>query len=280
MKCTTGATPLYSGNDETSEYWLLLAARLRTGPSRRRGCTALCVSKDLKTWQVRDPFYAPGLYYTHECPDLFKMGDWWYLLFSEFSERLVTRYRMARSLSGPWVTPDDDQFDGRAFYAAKTASDGQHRYLFGWNPTREGEKDYGAWHWGGNLVVHEVNQQADGTLTVRVPESVDAAFQLAQPMRVQPGFGKCTEIDQGVVLDASGSFACATCGSMPERCKVEATLTLIDPTRAGGIMLRVSDDMDKAYISNWNRLATGWFLTCGHARVICPICRNWSALFT
>jgi beta-fructofuranosidase len=239
--------PFVFWNEEAGEYWMLLAARLKTGPSRRRGCTALCASKDLKTWQVRDPLYAPGLYYTHECPDLFKMGDWWYLVFSEFSERLVTRYRMARSLSGPWLTPDDDQFDGRAFYAAKTASDGRQRYIFGWNPTREGEKDYGMWHWGGNLAVHEVIQRSDGTLRVQIPSSVDEAFTHAQPVKLQTSLGKYSEIDQGLVLSAPGTFAAAAYGNMPERCKIEATLSFIEPTRAGGIMLRASDDLEKAY---------------------------------
>ena len=81
-----------------------------------------------------------ALYFTHECPDLFKMGDWWYLLFSEFTDLVRTRYRMSRSLSGPWIIPERDDFDGHAFYAAKTASDGNKRFIFGWNPTREGEK--------------------------------------------------------------------------------------------------------------------------------------------
>ena len=124
---------------------MLLAARLTNGPSRRRGCTALCTSKDLVTWEVRQPLYSPGLYYTHECPDMFQIGDWWYLIFSEFSEACLTRYRMSRSPSGPWITPPVDSFDGRAFYAAKTASDNKgHRFLFGWNPTRLGETDQGA----------------------------------------------------------------------------------------------------------------------------------------
>jgi beta-fructofuranosidase len=41
--------PFVFWNEEAGEYWMLLAARLKTGPSRRRGCTALCASKDLKT---------------------------------------------------------------------------------------------------------------------------------------------------------------------------------------------------------------------------------------
>ena len=95
--------PFVFWNEAAGEFWMLLAARLKAGPSRRRGCTGLCTSKDLVTWEVKRPFYAPDLYFTHECPDLFMMGDWWYLLFSEFSDSCVTRYRMARSLSGPWL---------------------------------------------------------------------------------------------------------------------------------------------------------------------------------
>ena len=97
--------PFVFWNDEAREYWMLLAARLKSGPSRRRGCTALCASKDLVKWEVREPFWTPGLYYTHECPDLFRMGDWWYLVFSEFTDLVRTRYRMSKSLSGPWLTP-------------------------------------------------------------------------------------------------------------------------------------------------------------------------------
>lgn len=67
--------PFVFWNQEAAEYWMLLAARLKTGPSRRRGCIALCASKDLSNWEIREPFWAPGLYITHECPDLFKIGE-------------------------------------------------------------------------------------------------------------------------------------------------------------------------------------------------------------
>ena len=90
-------------NEESQQYWMLLAARLRRGPNRQRGCTALCASKDLKSWEVRDPLWAPDLYVTHECPDLFRMGEWWYLIFSEFSDAQLTRYRMSRThTKGDW----------------------------------------------------------------------------------------------------------------------------------------------------------------------------------
>jgi len=246
----------------TNEYGMLLAARLKTGPSRRRGCTALCTSKDLKTWTVRDSFWTPGLYFTHECPDLFQMGEWWYLVFSEFSERCVTRYRMSRSPAGPWLTPPDDTFDGRAYYAAKTASDGTpsdgtRRFVFGWNPTRIGEKDDGAWQWGGNLVVHELVQHADGTLAVQVPDSVDAIYSQRTPVSFTPALGDCTVDASSAHLNATGTatagtatagaFACATAGSMPERFKIEATLSFSEGTQSFGVMLRADDALEAAY---------------------------------
>ena len=139
--------PFVFWDEEAREYRMLVAARLKTGPSHRRGCTALCTSKDLKHWEVREPLWAPGLYTVHECPDLFRMGDWWYLVFSEGSEQTATHYRMSRSLSGPWLAPVHDTFDCRSFYAAKTSSDGNRRYLFGWDATREGQKDDQRWRW-------------------------------------------------------------------------------------------------------------------------------------
>jgi beta-fructofuranosidase len=157
-------------NEEAGEFWMLVCARLKTGPARRRGCTALCTSKDLQHWQVQSkPYYAPGLYNDHDCADLFSIGDWWYLFFSEYSEQVSTRYRMARSLAGPWLTPAIDTCDGRALYAGKTAGDGANRYLFGWIPTRQGSRDYRPWQFGGALVVHKLWQKADGTLAVRPP---------------------------------------------------------------------------------------------------------------
>jgi len=52
---------------------------------------------------------------------------------------------------------------------ARSAADHNHRYLFGWVPTKQGDTDLGAWQWGGTLVVHEVYQRLDRSLGVRIP---------------------------------------------------------------------------------------------------------------
>lgn len=262
--------PFVFWNDEAKQYWMLVVAQLKTGPPRRRGCTALCTSTDLTKWEVREPFWAPGLYVDHECPDLFRTGDWWYLVFSEYSEQHRTHYRMSRSLKGPWLVPENDSFDGRAYYAAKTASDGQRRFAFGWNPTRYDKVDYlrwnldagftpckpypddrmigpSGWDWGGNLVVHELIQEVDGSLSVKVPDSVNAAFGKGLPSQFRTGTGTVNLLPDGVQLHAPGEFACSTAGVMPSRCKIEATVLFGDNTQGCGLMLRVSEDLDSAY---------------------------------
>lgn len=123
----------------------------------------------------------------HEMPDLFRMGDdRWYLLTTEYSDRSKTVYRSSESLAGPWTSPVDDAFDGRAYYAARSAADHNHRYLFGWVPTKQGDTDLGAWQWGGTLVVHEVYQRLDRSLGVRIPGTVRAALPTAAPTMTEP----------------------------------------------------------------------------------------------
>lgn len=151
--------PFVFWNEEEGQYWMLIAA-LTKGPTNRKGCTGLLSSKDLKHWEYREPLYAPNLHVgAHECPDLFRIGEWWYLIYSSYTGRFGTFYRMSRSLNGPWITPQEEAFDGRAYYAAKSVSDGQKRYLFGWNPTKDDDlfgwnppkasgKDYDTWGLG------------------------------------------------------------------------------------------------------------------------------------
>lgn len=160
---------------ESGQYGMLLAARCRGGSFRRGGVTLLCRSDDLVTWSRPEPFYSPGMFYTHECPDLFFLNGWWYLLFSTFTQRFATHYRMSRSLSGPWLIPDEDTFDARGMYAVKTAAAGDRRFCFGWIPTRADQSDFAHWQWGGTLVVHELVQNPDGTLSVKLPPEVLAS---------------------------------------------------------------------------------------------------------
>jgi beta-fructofuranosidase len=170
----------YSAKD--GRYHMLLCARPAEGDAVRKGVTLRLCSENLKEWRIDRVIYAPKKFHSHECPDLFEINGWWYLIFSEYSEKNTTCYRMSRSPEGPWSKPHCDTLEGRAYYAAKTASDGENRYLFGWVPTRQENKDNKPWMWGGNLLVHQLVQNPDGTLGVRIPEPLDRQLTPARPL--------------------------------------------------------------------------------------------------
>jgi beta-fructofuranosidase len=226
--------PFVFWNAERQEFWMLLAARIKRGPKNRRGVAALAASKDLARWEIRDPFWSPGLYYTHECPDLFRIGGWWYQVYSTFSERHITHYRMSRTLSGPWLAPVNDSFDGRAFYAAKTASDGKRYFAFGWNPTRTGETDTGSWNWGGNLVIHEIFQQPGGALATDVPPEVTGQFSVPIPIQTEPQIGTWKIDEDRLAADTDGAFAWCRIGVTPNACLIDTMVTFFPETRGCG----------------------------------------------
>lgn len=168
--------PFLLWDEERQEYRMFLGARKAGPKTQQTGRTVWYTSKDLKTWEFRGDFWAPGLYTMHEMPDLFYMDGWWYHIITEYSHRSKMIYRMSRTMHGPWLAPKDDAFDGRAYYAGRTfAMDGK-RYLLGWVPTKVGDSDKGAFQWAGTFVPHQLYQREDGTLGCAMPDTVRAAF--------------------------------------------------------------------------------------------------------
>lgn len=239
--------PFVFWNDEAGAFWMLLAARETHGPANRRGCVALVTSPDLQHWTIQDPFWSPQLYFTHECPDLFRIGDWWYLVYSTFSERHVTHYRMNRTLDEPWLGMPDDQLDGRAYYAAKTAGDGDRHFSFGWVPTREGSVDTGFWQWGGSLVVHELRAGEEGALAVFAPAEVRACYEGAGTQDVTVGTGDWQRHGGSYRVDAPDRFAWLTCGPCAEDSLFEATVRFDPGTRYAGVLLAADEALETYY---------------------------------
>jgi beta-fructofuranosidase len=233
--------PFVFYEESDGRHHMLMAGRSAKGPKTRRGLTAHLVSDNLYDWTVLKPLWAPESYYTHECPDLFQIGEWRYHLFSEFTDACRTRYVMAKSLDGPWISPKDDVFDTRGYYAAKTWSDGKKRYLFGWNPTRQDGDDMKDFQWGGSLTVHEVFQRDDGTLAVREPESIRAAWGAGEPLQVE---GKTGEVR----LDRADGMAIAYADSLaPKAYRMSGKVSFTEGTRELGLLLRADPESDTAY---------------------------------
>ena len=130
--------------------------------------------QDASSWKLQKPLYTDPSIWVMECADVFKEGKYWYLTFSNVADRKV-HYRYAESLDGNWITPEHDIFDGLAYYAAKTMSNGAERYLAGWVPTRIGN-DGADDQWGGSLVVHRMVFNDDGTIDLKLVDGIGGKF--------------------------------------------------------------------------------------------------------
>ena len=250
--------PFVFWNEEEQEWWMLLAAR-ENGATERNGCVALCVSDDLAHWEYRRPLYAPRTHQgAYECPDFFKMGDWYYLVYSSYTDGFSTYYRMSRSPKGPWLKPRVDTFDGRAFYAAKTGTDGKDRFIYGWNPTR-GEngwgfdpendfgKDYQTWNWGGSIVVHKILQHEDGSLGVCPVDSVDNAFVRSEEIHAEGLTGTWTKDHNTLSCCSEYGYSAALAQKIPEQCCIRATLKYTGEPSRFGLALQVDEKFMLAF---------------------------------
>ena len=145
----------------TGAFRMLISARLRTARVSTR-LRAVAASDDLDHWEVGPPLASSMLTHCPECPEVFRLGNWWYLVESRYSERMQTVYRVARAPEGPWESRRLDSLDGRRFYAAKSASDGERRMSFAWIPFRKHHDP--KQHWAGaRLDRRAAALRADGT---------------------------------------------------------------------------------------------------------------------
>lgn len=169
------------------------------------------VSDNMKDWELCGNF--PMIWDRMlECPDIFKMGNYWYLVYSEAFRASWSRkvkYMMADSWEGLKACfndpgaywPKDDKegvLDTRAFYAGKTASDGTNRYIWGWTPFRTGSTIHdkninvgagGEPNWSGALVCHKLIQHEDGTLTVGMVPAMAEKFNVPCEVNVMNSNG-------------------------------------------------------------------------------------------
>jgi beta-fructofuranosidase len=223
------------------EPWqMVLAARYADAPDRRCGVVARLTSADLSHWELAAPLWEPRRYITQECPDVFQFGDWWYLVYSEFSDAFQTRYRIARDPDGPWLAPPRDTVDGRAFYAAKTVLHEGRRFFIGWIPTKQGD----AWQWAGDLAVLEAHQEDDGALAFGLPTGIVAAYADAADVKLSPLDGAHPEPGQGA-LDRYASWIG---DPVPEHCLITLTVDVAAGPQSFGLLLHASADGEDATV--------------------------------
>lgn len=238
--------PFVFFNEERGEYWMLVTSRQMNSSEKKGGCIALLSSVDLDNWKYKEPFYSPDKYITMECPDYFTIGEWHYLVYSTFSEKFVTHYKKSKHIDGVYTSPVTDTFDGRGFYAAKTASDGQTRYAFGWVPSKTGGSDYGDWEWAGTLIVHEVYQTENGDLLVKMPRSIYEHFDHEIEITMET---KRSARESGGAIELSSPDGLAYCvlNELPNQSLVEATFSNWNEAKDFGLAIRTDSALDNGY---------------------------------
>ena len=243
-----------------------------------KGSLAEFVSDDLKNWTDNGVFMTMMWDRFYECPDLFKMGDYWYLVYSEIHHAVRrVQYFKGRTLdelkactandAGIWPDAHEGFLDSRGLYAGKTASDGTNRYLWGWCPTRSGKDNTAVGaspaepEWAGNLVCYKLIQHEDGTLTLGEVEAISNKYNKVCEVEVkdQNGMsvverkdaeGNLIRDEKGeVVKDTilSGDNAYMLLGRLGNHNKISFTVTTSNEWDKFGISMVRGSDSKKYY---------------------------------
>ncbi|HUT92958.1 MAG TPA: hypothetical protein VMY37_25935 [Thermoguttaceae bacterium] len=159
-------------NPNVKQWWLAIAAHEKTGIGYPyAGAVALATSTDLRNWTVRrEPLLATREIVASECPDVFRLGDGWALVY--YTD--TTRIRLADDPRGPWRRPPNDAPWGLHFQAGKTEFDGKRRIIHAYLQRADG--DYAEHVYGGCMALpRELFLDEHGAVGTRlVPEVITA----------------------------------------------------------------------------------------------------------
>lgn len=239
----------------------------------------LHVSRDLETTEYQGIVYEDV---THgfnmlECPDVFQIGDYYYLTYSgqdvkmggqdsdgnNLNQSMLTGrdggmyYAVTRDLSRPFTETFDSALDGMVFYAGKTVQADGRTYLAGWVRGKDSNTGYG-YDWGGNLAVHELQQNADGSLSVTMPSAFFSYFSNRRPLSIESA--ESGENDAGYngieCLYDTGEIHEVSKGYLSFMLKTSVTFT--EDTKDFGFLFSVSSNLDAmvqlAFIPKMNKM--------------------------
>ncbi|MBM3475976.1 MAG: hypothetical protein FJX75_22130 [Armatimonadetes bacterium] len=148
-------------NQEEQQWWMVMCSDTLQG----EGGVGLLTSPDLWHWKHEPPLQAD----MQECPDLFRIGDTWYLIGGD-------HYSSSKSARGPYVRPAGyDVIDRPGVYAGKRQFDGTRHVWTGWAWDIPGRRDGEAGTWGGSQCVpRELYPAPEGRLYCKpVAEAVN-----------------------------------------------------------------------------------------------------------
>jgi len=139
--------PFVFQEPETGTFHAFITARVNSGPPDERGVIAHTKSADLFHWEILPPLTNPGLFGQLEVPQLLKIRQMYYLLFSTqdwaYSERYQRQlksqpitgvhYFVADNPLGPFSNQSDELLIGDAsgkLYSGKIVQAAQDEWVF------------------------------------------------------------------------------------------------------------------------------------------------------
>ena len=193
--------PYVFWNDVEKRFWMVFFANdAKTGA----GVQGLAVSDDLTHWRFQPPLAGAA---GQECPDLFQIGDTWYLIGGD-------GYSFAKQPRGPYKAPPVcRQLDRPQVYAAKRMFDGKRHIWTGWIWDTSNGRDGGPGIWGGSQCLpREIYAGPAGQLYCRPIEEAIALFtkivpgSIPTPMTYGARCGKLASEFSGVEFAVPDSY--------------------------------------------------------------------------
>lgn len=236
--------PFVFWNEEEECYWMLIGAKKE---GEEGSAIMKYTSDDLASWELAGNIYEQKDLYYMECPDLFKMNDMYYLIFSWNN---VTYYRMAESMNGPWIKPENDTFDGVAFYAAKTVEYQGKRYLFGFVDRKKAENDFLGYTWAGSVCPYELVQHEDGTLGAKMPSQYkEKHFTNKKEWNIVDSDGNVEQDNSNIKMTANEGTSYVNFDVLPESMLVSCTVKFNNVTEnaKAGFLFGIEENALESY---------------------------------
>lgn len=237
------------------DFEMVLTADAADAPAALRGCVARFTSADLHTWGDGRLLYRPGDVHRCECPEVVAFGGRHALLYSDYGVQV----RLADGPLGPWSTPSAPRLDDFRYYAAKTASDGERRLVYGFVFDRYVPDaplvlphDGSPWTWGGVMAFpRELTTTPGGGIGMRPARELERLRQEdvrpASALRLLSGtWDEQHGSLRGSVSPGGPDMAVALAGHL----KAQAELSLTfhwRPTDTVSILLRADGDLSRGY---------------------------------
>lgn len=217
----------------------LFVASMQDKKAINAGCLVHLVSRDLKTWDVKEPLLT-GHGWVPECPDYFKWNDWYYLISGHYYFRSKHPY-------GPWEYPSGQIFDEPYTAVPKTAVFDGRRIAASWIPSKKDNKDNGQGQFGGNILLRELIQHKDGTLGVKFPEEALPEIREKINFSIIADENIAENNNSDFAFNAQGASGLAYIKDIPADCMITAEIEPVGPNEECGMFLRSSEKEGDGY---------------------------------